>query len=85
MTERDPLLQEREKEYGDFKRQGWFAQSLKEMCRAQPGWSRLGFDQREALEMQLTKVSRILHGNPKKVDSWKDIAGYANLGAEGCE
>lgn len=85
MTERDPLLVEREKDYGDFKRQGRFAQSLKGLMRSQPGFQRLGFDQMEALDMICTKISRALHGNPKKADTWKDIAGYAKLGEEACD
>lgn len=35
--------------------------------------------QREALDMIMTKVSRILSGNPDHADSWHDIAGYAKL------
>lgn len=33
----------------------------------------------EAMDMILTKVSRIAVGNPMEPDHWKDIAGYATL------
>jgi hypothetical protein len=36
-------------------------------------------DQWEALEMIASKMSRIVNGNPDKVDNWDDIAGYAKL------
>jgi len=39
-------------------------------------------DQWEALEMIMSKVSRLLTGDSHKVDSWVDIAGYATLVAD---
>lgn len=36
-------------------------------------------DQREALEMIAHKIGRILNGDPDYADSWRDIAGYAQL------
>lgn len=34
---------------------------------------------REALDMLANKLSRALNGNPEYVDTWLDIAGYAQL------
>ena len=34
---------------------------------------------RFALRMILVKMSRILHGDPRFLDHWKDIAGYTRL------
>lgn len=45
-------------------------------------WDSLSSDQQEALEMIAHKIARILNGNPNKIDSWEDIAGYAILVAE---
>jgi len=42
----------------------------------------MGEDQWEALEMIATKLSRIVNGNPNKIDNWDDIAGYATLVAD---
>jgi hypothetical protein len=39
-------------------------------------------DQLQALDMIATKISRIVHGNPNHLDSWVDIAGYAQLVAD---
>lgn len=35
--------------------------------------------QREALEMILHKIARVIAGNPNHCDHWDDIAGYATL------
>ena len=42
-------------------------------------WLALQPDQREALEMIMHKVGRIMNGDPDYADSWADIAGYAKL------
>ena len=42
-------------------------------------------DQEEALTMICNKISRIVNGNPNHLDSWKDIAGYAQLVADRLE
>jgi hypothetical protein len=39
-------------------------------------------DQREALEMIVVKIARIINGDPNCADSWRDIEGYARLVAE---
>ena len=72
-------LKERNKTHGDFVEQAETAQCLKELIRDTPSWAQLSYDQREALELDATKTSRILHGDPNHVDSWHDKAGYATL------
>ena len=42
-------------------------------------WYRLPDDAREALDMIALKMSRIIHSNDNRVDSWHDKAGYATL------
>jgi hypothetical protein len=44
--------------------------------------SELEDDQIEALDMIASKIARIVNGNPDHVDSWVDIAGYAQLVAD---
>lgn len=44
-----------------------------------PKWRSLDPDQKEALEMIVHKIGRILNGDPDYADSWHDIAGYAKL------
>jgi hypothetical protein len=47
--------------------------------------TQLAFDQREALDMIMHKVGRIINGNPDKIDTWSDVAGYATLVADRLE
>lgn len=96
MTDRDFLLQEREKTHGSFKDNAAISQALKTIMHS-PGscnielrsdsigsYSLLSI-QREALDMIALKLSRILSGQANFKDHWDDIAGYAKLGAEACE
>ncbi len=75
----DALLAERGSTHGEFGEQSAVSQALKEIMRASPGWKRLTPAQRESLEMQAHKISRILAGDPHHPDHWADIQGYARL------
>lgn len=79
------MLTERGKRYGKFADHAALAQSLKDVMRVTDGWDRLESDQREALEMVQHKVARILNGDPAYSDSWRDVAGYAQLVADRLE
>lgn len=81
MTERDPLLQEREKTHGDFRETAQLAQLLKR----QLDYGCLDARHAECLDLICTKIARIVCGKAKEKDHWLDIAGYAKLGAEACE
>lgn len=50
------------------------------MRRAGRGQQSLSPAQREALDMILAKVARIVSGDPNHPDHWDDIEGYARLG-----
>jgi hypothetical protein len=86
-------LAEREKRYGVFEQHANITQQLKADMRwfrtdkhgIGEGWDRLTLDQREALEMIVLKIGRILNGDPNYADSWRDIAGYATLVANRLE
>lgn len=74
------MLTERRKRYGEFAAHSEISQALKEaMWAAEEGWERLTPCQREALEMIQHKVARILNGDPRYDDNWKDICGYSQL------
>lgn len=75
-------LAERGKRYGDFAGHADITQALKFVMGQRPGWGKLTPDQREALEMIVHKIGRILNGDPNWADSWVDIAGYAQLVAD---
>lgn len=75
----EDVLLVRNKTHGDYKKQGAFSIRLKEMVREGDNWKKLSGEQKDALDMIATKVSRVLHGDPNEKDHWRDIAGYATL------
>lgn len=75
----DATLEQRARTYGSYKFGSVIAQSLKDEMRKAPGFVRLSPYQQYSLEMVQNKVARILNGDPNYVDSWLDIAGYAQL------
>lgn len=80
----DAILNERAGNYGSFATQARIAQRLKHVAHTAAGEQGKTFatDQAEALDMIFSKIGRILNGNPDHVDSWVDIAGYAQLVAD---
>lgn len=79
MADVNDILMCHERTHGAFTEQGAFAQRLKAKCRMAPNWGDMQDYQKEALEMVMHKVSRILFGDPDEIDHWDDIAGYAKL------
>ncbi len=78
----EQVLRERGDRYGPFENHAKITQMLKDVMRSEPGWGRLTYPQREALEMVAHKIGRMLNGDPDYDDSWVDIAGYAKLVAD---
>ena len=80
MSDIRETLGSRAKDYGHFRDGAALMQALKATARGWPGWEgRMAPYQREAVDMILHKLGRILNGNPDHIDSWHDIAGYATL------
>ncbi|MCA9911737.1 MAG: hypothetical protein KC496_00245 [Anaerolineae bacterium] len=79
MSNINETLADRGNDYGTYLLQTATSQTLKDVMKDTPNWDRLDVDQKESLEMIALKIARIVHGNPTKVDSWVDIAGYATL------
>ena len=75
----DKTLKQRRKTYGDFGNLSMIANNLKACMRASDGWIRLEPAHKEALDMIVHKIARIINGDPNHIDSWHDIAGYATL------
>ena len=80
MTDIDSILKERGSRYGEFTGHAQITQDLKRVMTSTSNWSKLTDYQKEALEMIVHKIGRILNGDPTYQDSWDDIAGYAKLG-----
>jgi hypothetical protein len=82
------VLTERGKTHGDFTNNALVMQALKKAARLGVNWragvseSRLSDVQKEALEMILHKIGRIVTGDPNEPDHWLDIEGYARLARE---
>lgn len=72
-------LLERGNRYGPFSGHALITQNLKDSMRDSNNWSTLDDSKKEALEMIAHKIGRILNGDPGYDDSWRDIAGYAQL------
>jgi hypothetical protein len=75
----DATLKERGSRYGKFTDHARYTQWLKDTMKASPNWTKMNHDQREALEMIVHKIGRILSGDPDYADNWHDIVGYAKL------
>ena len=75
------IVHERQHTHGDFSSHAVCTQKLKDLARQCPNWDKLAPVHKEALEMILFKVGRVLTGDPSFKDHWDDIAGYAQLGS----
>jgi hypothetical protein len=86
-TNVDAILDSRGKDYGKFIEGAEIMQMLKRVVHnyIEKRGTQLAFDQREAIDMIIHKLGRIINGNPDKVDSWRDVAGYATLVADRLE
>ena len=86
-TDVDAVLDSRAKDYGKFIEGAEIMQMLKRLVHnyIKDRDTPLAFDQREAIDMIIHKLGRIINGNPDKVDHWVDIAGYATLVADRLE
>jgi hypothetical protein len=87
ITDVDKVLDSRAKDYGKFIEGAEIMQMLKRLVHnyIEDRQTPLAFDQREAIDMIIHKMGRIINGNPDKVDHWTDIAGYAKLVADRLE
>lgn len=81
----DAILNERGSTYGPFPGHAAVTQKIKAILREYESelWSTLSDEQRntyrEALDMIAHKMGRLVNGDPRHLDSWVDIAGYAKL------
>lgn len=92
MNDKQPDIQttldERGKKYGSFVKHADLSQRLLDVCKGAHGlvgmpalttWEDMRPFQQEALTLICHKIARILNGDPNYDDSWRDIAGYAQL------
>lgn len=72
------LLEDRKKQYGEYRKVAKCAQQLKRVLRKFIDFELLNSTQAESLDMICNKLAR-LQGDADLVDTWRDIAGYAQL------
>ena len=82
----EQVLKERNGRYGGFYENARLSQGLKHQIRSYhtPELDGMCSEHREAIEMILHKISRIVCGDAHYTDSWVDIQGYAKLGEDAC-
>ena len=82
MSDISATLKQRGNRYGSFEGHAEVTQKMKHVLTRGDSWHRMAPDQKEALEMIVHKIGRIINGDPDYDDSWVDIAGYAKLVAD---
>jgi hypothetical protein len=73
------VLEARGRRYGEYQNVSQLSQAFKEAVHISPSWEQMEPYQQESLDLICNKLSRICNGDPFYVDSWRDIAGYAQL------
>lgn len=82
MSSIDATLSERGQRYGEFENHAEHSIAIKTLLFTLLGEEKaktLKADQVEAICMIAHKLARITNGDPHYDDSWRDIAGYAQL------
>ena len=79
MSKVKETLKERGSTHGSFSESSMTVQRLKLLMYESPNWNKMSAAQRDALEMVQHKIGRILYGDFNFLDSFRDIAGYAQL------
>lgn len=82
MSETEDVLGERGRTHGYWPFTARTSQALKRMAQSGIRWGDLTPGQREALEMALMKVARIVEGGGDTREHWKDAIGYLTLGMQ---
>ena len=68
------IINERAKNYGDFREQAKLAIDLKDIIRHGRSYEFMPSYMKESLDMICHKMARIVNGDPKYLDSWVDLA-----------
>ncbi|WP_395143677.1 DUF6378 domain-containing protein [Moraxella atlantae] len=75
----DDILKERGNNYGSFYSNALISQALKHTIKHGSTYNELSYCQKEALDMIVHKIARIVNGDNTYLDSWIDIIGYSQL------
>ena len=72
-------LAQRGQLHGRFQENADYSQRFKDIAQTSRNWEGMERFQREAIDMILHKIARILAGDHRHMDHWHDVAGYATL------
>lgn len=75
----EDVLNQRQATYGSFTKNAEVSQMLKYFMTQGTNYKQMPVAHREALEMIVHKIARIVNGDPNYIDNWIDICGYSQL------
>lgn len=75
----EEVLNQRQTTYGSFTKNAEVSQMLKYFMAQGTNYKQMPMAHREALEMIVHKIARIVNGDPNYIDNWIDICGYSQL------
>ena len=75
----EEVLNQRQATYGSFTKNAEVSQMLKYVMTQGTNYKQMPVPHREALEMIVHKIARIVNGDPNYIDNWVDIIGYSQL------
>lgn len=75
----EEVLNQRQTTYGSFTKNAEISQMLKYFMAQGTNYKQMPMAHREALEMIVHKIARIVNGDPNYIDNWVDIIGYSQL------
>ena len=75
----EEVLNQRQAAYGSFTKNAEVSQMLKYFMTQGTNYKQMPVAHREALEMIVHKIARIVNGDPNYIDNWVDIIGYSQL------
>ena len=75
----EEVLNQRQSTYGSFTKNAEVSQMMKYFMTQGTNYKQMPMAHREALEMIVHKIARIVNGDPNYIDNWIDICGYSQL------
>ena len=75
----EEVLNQRQSTYGSFTKNAEISQMMKYFMAQDTNYKQMPLAHREALEMIVHKIARIVNGDPNYIDNWIDICGYSQL------
>ena len=75
----EEVLNQRQATYGSFTKNAEVSQMMKYFMTQGTNYKQIPMAHREALEMIVHKIARIVNGDPNYIDNWIDICGYSQL------